>query len=240
MHLYVDIVGVGSKLTRLHSCQLVTFCLTWLTQGFGYEVAGQNTQPSLVGPLQQASQQRPYFQAAGVNNAQRAADARTPSQQQVPLQQIPFFPQPMARGQPAAKPTLFVPAQPASRPVSASSVPVPTQHTPAPALSQAAPHGRQNPAVSSRLSALKARLDTEKQKAGGEPSKTVRCFLYPTDSSYPPYPLVTAVQNWLRRMQTDRTTSCSNVHCCGLALLLDTEALMMPRATAYMTLLSWC
>ena len=147
-----------------------------MLQGFGYEVSEQNTQPSLPRPFHQTSQQRPYFQAAGVDKAQPAADARPIPQQQVP-QQIPFFLQPKARGQPGPKPALFVPGQPASRPVSASSPRAPTQHESAPAFSQAVPPGRQNPAVSSRLSALKARLDTDKQKAGSEPNKTTRYFL---------------------------------------------------------------
>lgn len=166
--IYFDIAASLSYSARRKLC---------LMQGLGYEVSEQNAQSSLPRPFQQASQQRPYFQAAGVDKAQPAGDARPIPQQQVPLQQIPLFSQPKARSQPGPKPALFVPSQPGSRPLSATSLRAPTQPVSAPAFSQAVPPGRQNPAVSSRLSALKARLDTDKQKAGSEPNKTARCFL---------------------------------------------------------------
>lgn len=141
-------------------------------QEFGYDVTGQNRQPFSAGQYQHALPQRPSFQAAGVYNAQPVADARPSSQQQLPLQQIPFLPQPASASRPASKPKLFVPGQRSTQP--AAAVSLPSVAGPAPTQSQPAPVGRQHPAVSSRLSALKARLDTEKQKAGGEPYKAAR------------------------------------------------------------------
>lgn len=176
-----------------------------LTQGFGYENSGQNTQPSLTRPLQPAPQQRPYSQAAGVDHAQ-PADARPPPQQQVPLQQIPFFPQPMARGQPVSKPTLFVPGQPSAHSLPASGPPPPTQPVPAPAASQALPQARQTPAVSSRLLALKARLDTDRPK-GGEPSKTARSSPLTSAAAYVCNVLHAILVSKLTGVHTDPLTS---------------------------------
>jgi len=79
------------------------------------------------------------------------------------------MPQPAAGARAGAKPALFVPSQQGSR---TNPVLMPNS-TPASANEASTkPQGvlepRQTPAVSSRLSALKARLDSEKHRSSGD------------------------------------------------------------------------
>lgn len=109
-------------------------------------------------------QQQSASQAAQTYKLPPVAYSRLQSQsaaeQQQPFQQIPFLQQATAPAQPAAKPKLFVPGESTvSRHTLASN----SQHV-GPAQEAAAK--QHQPPVSSRLSALKARLDSEKSKAG--------------------------------------------------------------------------
>ncbi|KAL0048136.1 hypothetical protein WJX82_008657 [Trebouxia sp. C0006] len=117
-------------------------------------------------PLSGGVFQRPYYQpaAAGV-----PPSAEPTTQQQKLPQQIPFMPQPTAGARAGAKPALFVPSQHGSR---TNPVLMPNSTSTSANEASTGPQGvlqpRQTPAVSSRLSALKARLDSEKHRSSGD------------------------------------------------------------------------
>lgn len=117
-------------------------------------------------PLSGGVSQRPYYQPAAAGFPPRAQP--TTQQQKLP-QQIPFMPQPTAGAQAGAKPALFVPSQHGSR---TNSVLMPNSTSTSANEASIGPQGvlqpRQTPAVSSRLSALKARLDSEKHRGSGD------------------------------------------------------------------------
>ena len=117
-------------------------------------------------PQSDGVSQRPYYQPAAAGIPLRAQP--TAQQQKFP-QQISFLPQPTAGARAGAKPALFVPSQNGSRtnpilmPNSTS-----TSANEASTGCQGVLEPRQTPAVSSRLSALKARLDSEKHRSSGD------------------------------------------------------------------------
>ena len=112
-------------------------------QGLENEAANQQLQQGSLGTQPYSGlQQRPYYQ----DGAQRKAQ---PTQQQAPLQQIPFLPQQLAPKHPAAN------------------------------QAQGNAAAQQQPAVSSRLSALKARLDSEKVKGADGKGTAPRSVLSP-------------------------------------------------------------
>ncbi|DBA84917.1 TPA: hypothetical protein ACH3X1_005929 [Trebouxia sp. C0004] len=119
-------------------------------------------------PLPQSGgvSQRPYYQPAAAGIPPRAQPTM---QQQKVSQQIPFLPQPTAGARAGAKPALFVPSQNGSR---TNPVLTPKSTSTSTNGASTGPRGvlepRQTPAVSSRLSALKARLDSEKHRSSGD------------------------------------------------------------------------
>ena len=134
-------------------------------------------------PLSGGVFQRPYYQpaAAGV-----PPSAEPTTQQQKLPQQIPFMPQPTAGARAGAKPALFVPSQHGSR---TNPVLMPNSTSTSANEASTGPQGvlqpRQTPAVSSRLSALKARLDSEKHRSSGDDTPsgpryvaTLLCYKY--------------------------------------------------------------
>ncbi len=143
-------------------------------------------------PLPQSGgvSQRPYYQPAADGNPPRAHP--TTQQQKLP-QQIPFMPQPTAGARAGAKPALFVPSQHGSRtnPVLQPNG-TSTSANAASTRPQDVLEPKQTPAVSSRLSALKARLDSEKHRSStdGMPSgpryvATLLCYKYCVTVSQP-------------------------------------------------------
>lgn len=130
---------------------------------------------------QQSLHAQPYPQAAGVYAAQQAAphpmQARPSAHWQAPLQQIPFMPHRPASSQQGIKPKLFVPQQ-APRP--SIALPAEGGSTAVPSLSGTNTKTNNTvalntqPAVSSRLSALKAKLDQDKHRAADDSKPNVK------------------------------------------------------------------
>ncbi len=143
-------------------------------------------------PLPQSGgvSQRPYYQPAADGNPPRAQP--TTQQQKLP-QQIPFMPQPTAGARAGTKPALFVPSQHGSRtnpvlmPNSTSTSAIDASTRPQDVLEP-----RQTPVVSSRLSALKARLNSEKHCSSSDDTPsgpryvaTLLCYKYCVTVSQP-------------------------------------------------------
>lgn len=151
-----------------------------MLQGAHVSTFSNGFQPSTV-PYPPKQKPQPHFQAAGVDAAQQTAQwplqATPVVHQHKPLQQIPFMPQHPRSTQPAVKPKLFVPqpvqAQQAASTAGPSKSTVPalpaTATSVVPSNTHAATH---RPAVSSRLSALKAKLDQDKHRSTEDKSPT--------------------------------------------------------------------
>lgn len=151
-----------------------------ILQGSNLSTFSTGVQQSTM-PQSLHGQYTPYSQAAGVHAAQQAApwpvQANPVAHQHRPLQQIPFMPQRSLNTQQAPKPQLFVP-QPvqAQRIVHEVDQDAHAHVTIAKASEPAAQGGTQasttRPAVSTRLSALKAKLDQDKHRSAEEKAPT--------------------------------------------------------------------
>lgn len=122
---------------------------------------------------------QPYPQAAGVCAPQQAAarpvQAKPLTQPHKPLQQIPFMPQCSTATQSAVKPKLFVPNQAQPQHAAPTADDIVNASSPfkaaKPIVTGSTQLASNRPAVSSRLSALKAKLDQEKHRIAEDKSR---------------------------------------------------------------------